>query len=120
MNFRAHSRFSRALFSGSLVRGGLRGKGVRAIDVGWRGEPFLGFLLVALFRPSLPTLLGPRLADLERDFQILKARGQEPTDADFKAGDKLLEDIKNSPAHVRQSYQGSPEVPVGNDEGSSP
>ena len=66
MNFRAHSRFSRALFSGSLVRGGLRGKGVRAIDVGWRGEPFLGFLLVALFRPSLPTLLGPRLADLVR------------------------------------------------------
>jgi hypothetical protein len=59
------------------------------------------------------------LNDLERDFQILKARGQEPQDIDFKAGDKLLEEIKHSSAHVRQSYQGSPEIPDEDDEKSA-
>lgn len=64
--------------------------------------------------PRWPGLSSARtieiLNDLERDFQILKARGQEPEDQDFKAGDKLLDEIKNSPAHVRQSYQGSSTV----------
>lgn len=44
------------------------------------------------------------LEDLERDFQILKARGTEPADRHFASGDKLLEQIKSSAAHSRQSF----------------
>lgn len=44
------------------------------------------------------------LQDLERDFQVLKARGKEPSDRHFTAGDLLLEKIENSKAKDRQSF----------------
>lgn len=44
------------------------------------------------------------LEDLERDFQMLKARGQEPSDKDFHAGNKLLYEIKTMPEGELQSY----------------
>jgi hypothetical protein len=44
------------------------------------------------------------LEDLERDFQLLKARGMEPANRHFVAGDALLEKIKRSSAHYRQSF----------------
>lgn len=46
------------------------------------------------------------LEDLERDFQVLKARGQEPCDADFAAGNALLYDIASKrPEGEMQSFK---------------
>lgn len=44
------------------------------------------------------------LQDLERDFQVLKARGKEPSDRHFRRGDKLLMEVKRGPSRKRQSF----------------
>lgn len=44
------------------------------------------------------------LQDLERDFQILKARGKEPSNKHFQRGDELLTKVKTGPSRKRQSF----------------
>ena len=51
------------------------------------------------------------LEDLERDFQLMKAKGTEPDDADFDAAHKIFHKIRSTPeTKVGQSFDVSSEI----------
>lgn len=58
------------------------------------------------------------LEDLERDFQVLKARGQEPSDKHFEEGNKLIYGIAEKAEGEMQSFQMHP-TNSSNDQGQS-
>jgi hypothetical protein len=60
------------------------------------------------------------LKDLERDFQLMKARGTEPTDDIFEKANAVFDKIgRNSVANSAQSFRGESPVDEGGPSGSA-